>query len=360
MVKRGFIVLSIIMMTGAAAAQEARTEGLKADLRVPSATSVLSIQGMQFFLDGKPFYYQGLSFFNALYNQEFNKSQQSREKWLRTFKSYGITVLRIWGDWRVTNGWIDEGPANSLYVYPERRGKEYLYEPDKPQLEPISVQRLKDLVVAADRQGMVIELCLFTHYLVYPVSVRNEYIKLVTDELRPYRNVIFEIWNEYSDHTVEHYRLIKQLDPGRLVGSSPGHTPTRLSGVFRDDEWRVLDILLPHTTRKPSTGNFWEVAPFEIQKLLETYQKPVIDDEPARCGTQTFGGNGATQVEWHIAQIKAVRKCGGYHNYHHDMFQLPYGDASIPPSGIPDPEFSQFHRVVFEYLRSIAPTAITK
>ena len=71
-------------------------------------TSILSIQGTRFLLDGKPFYFQGLSFFNALYNKEFNKSPESREKTLRRFKSYGITALRIWGDWRLTNGWIDD------------------------------------------------------------------------------------------------------------------------------------------------------------------------------------------------------------------------------------------------------------
>ncbi len=123
-----------------------------------------------------------------------------------------------------------------------------MYEPDKPALEQVPVQRRKDLVVVADKQGMVIELCLFNHYLVYPVAVRNKFIKLVTEELRPYRNVIFEIWNEYSDHTVEHYRLIKQLDSGRLVGSSPGFLLVRSSMVSLDDESQVLDILMPHTT----------------------------------------------------------------------------------------------------------------
>ncbi len=94
--------------------------------------------------------------------------------------------------------------------------------------------------------------------------------------------------------------------------------------------------------------------------MLEAYKKPVIDDEPARCGTLNFGGNEDTKIEWHIAQAEAVRKYGGYHNYHHDMFQLPYGSAPIPPSGIPEPEFSKFHLAVFEFLRSIAPPEITK
>ena len=157
--EKRFVMPAMLTTAGAGAAQEARTEGVKAGPRVPSATSVHTIQGTGFFRDGGPFCYQGLGFFNALYNQKFNKPPQSREKWLCTFKSYGITVLRIWGDRRVTNGWIDEGQANSLYVYPERRGM-----------------------------------------------------------------------------------------------------------ISRDDESRVLDILMPHTTRKPPDGKFREVASPEITK----------------------------------------------------------------------------------------------
>jgi hypothetical protein len=53
----------------------------------------------------------------------------------------------------------------------------------------------------------------------------------------------------------------------------------------------------------------------------------------------------------HILQIHAVKQAGGYPLYHHDMFQLGYGAPSIPPSGIPDPGFSDYHRQVFEFLK---------
>jgi hypothetical protein len=324
--------------------------------RTAPVTSVLRIQGTRFLLDDRPLYFQGLSFFNALYNKEFNQSAESRERWLRTFKSYGITVLRVWGDWRVTNGWIDEGPNCSLYVYPEMEGRDRRFEPRKPRLHAEAVQRLKDLLIAANQQGMVVELALFSHYLVYPVETRNEFIRLITDELRPYRNVIFEIWNEYNEKVVEHCQLIKWLDPQRLVSNSPGGSSAKATHA----ENVALDILCPHTTRRPAKGNFWEIAPLEIKQLVEAYQKPVIDDEPARCGIRDFGGNEETNIEWHIAQNEAVRKYGGHHIYHHDMFQLPYGNAPTPPSGIPEPQFSKFHLKMFEYLRSIAPPEVTR
>jgi hypothetical protein len=36
--------------------------------------------------------------------------------------------------------------------------------------------------------------------------------------------------------------------------------------------------------------------------------------------------------------------------YHHDMFQTGYGTPACPPHGIPAPDFSPYHRVVFEFL----------
>ena len=51
-----------------------------------------------------------------------------------------------------------------------------------------------------------------------------------------------------------------------------------------------------------------------------------------------------------ILQIYEVWKKGGYITYHHDMFQTGYGTPSIPPSGIPDPEFNPYHRAVLEFI----------
>ena len=69
---------------------------------------------------------------------------------------------------------------------------------------------------------MVVELALFTHYRVYPLSTRTGWLERITPALRPWRNCIFQVWNEYDDHTLLHYRTIKRLDPERLVTNSPG------------------------------------------------------------------------------------------------------------------------------------------
>jgi hypothetical protein len=273
--------------------------------------AVLGVSGTRIHLDGQPFRYQGLSFFNALYNPTFNQDDETRRHWLAYCRSWGITALRVWGDWRTTNGWIDEGPAQSLWVYPGRERRNVLHEPPGTLNEP-AVERLKRLLEIADELHMVIELALFTHYHVYPISTRTHWLEQVTPALRPWRNCIFQVWNEYDDHTLQHYETIKRLDPQRLVTNSPGW-----AGVLGgDDENQTLDLLTPHTTRHHA--NFWEVAPAEVERLMDRYGKPVIDDEPARTGIRDFGGRPDSRTEQHLLHIDRVRACGGYHNYHHE------------------------------------------
>ena len=313
----------------------------------------LSVDGSRLLLDGKPFDYQGLSFFNALYNARFNSSVQNREQGLRRFKSTGITVLRVWGDFRLTNGWIDEGPEHSLYCYPEKRRRDVNYEPENPKLDPDILDRLRRLLTSAADLDMVIELCLFSHYLAYPVNTRDDFIRLIIREIRPYRNILLQIWNEFDRTVLRHYELIKSIDPDRVVTNAPGGSG--VMGTHVDNQ--VLDVLTPHTSRV--AGRFYEEAPVQILRLIERYGKPVVDDEPARTGTRDFGGTPDCRPEYHITQREKVREYGGYHNYHHDMFQLPYGSPATPPDGIPDPDFSGYHAAVFEHLRAAAPPEIT-
>lgn len=164
----------------------------------------------------------------------------------------------------------------------------------------------------------------------------------------PFRHVIFQIWNEHTDARVlPLVKVIKSIDPKRIVTNSPG-----VSNVLgSDEENAALDYLTPHTARQ-GKGRHWEIAPRQLEGLLKKFQKPVVDDEPARNGTTQFGGpKEATSPLDHIVQIVRVWDVGAYPTYHHDMFQTGYGSAAVPPSGIPDPEFSTYHKQVFEFLK---------
>lgn len=298
-------------------------------------TPTIETQGNDFILDRRPFYFQGLSFFNALYNANFNKDNKNLLKWLKKFRSYGITVLRIWAQWDcLDEKFVDSGSEQSLYHA-------------DATLRSKIVCRLSALLEQAGELGMVIQLTAFsvqskTHF---SFSLQDKALITLTHTLRPYRNLIMQIWNENSEVVSRHYRTVKTIDPDRLVTNSPGP-----AGDLGDHQSNLLlDLLTPHTSRDPK--GFWRIAPQEIKALITHYCKPVVDDEPARTGITLHGGIPDSQPDQHISQIQEVRKIGGHHTYHHDMFQSGYGNPTTPSSGIPNPEFSDFHARVFHLLR---------
>src|SRR5580692_10258257 len=75
----------------------------------------ITITGSCFLLDGAPFPYTGISFYNAIYNPSFNKSSQDRRQWMQKFQKYGINVLRIFSEWNMKEPWIDTCPECSLF-----------------------------------------------------------------------------------------------------------------------------------------------------------------------------------------------------------------------------------------------------
>ena len=131
-------------------------------------------------------------------------------------------------------------------------------------------------------------------------------LPLLTRELLPYRNLTFQLWGEMTFRTVEYTKLIKATDPKRLVTNSPGGSG--VLGTRQENE--ALDYLAPHTTRQTG-GRHWEIVPNEFDYLLSRYRKPVVDDEPARNGTQMFGGPPTSETTYpydHILQIYEVWK----------------------------------------------------
>lgn len=301
--------------------------------------SEITVAGTEFLLDGEPFPYTGVSFFNAIYNPAFNRSSEERLAWIEKFQRYGINVLRVWGQWDNRLGFVDTCDSCTLY-YPDGT------------LQNEHVATLQEIARDAGTRGTVIVLALFAHEswsggirLDGPEAYERASAALAR-EMMPYRNVVFQIWNEDSEYVVPIYHAIKEVDPQRLVTNSPG-----FGGDLGDYEQNaLLDYLSPHTSRDADAH--WEIAPREIAMLLAKFNKPVVDDEPARTGTEEFGGPGgrANFAYDHILRIYNVWSAGGYVIYHHDMFQTGYGSPAVPPSGIPDPEHSPYHRTVFEFL----------
>lgn len=309
-------------------------------------TKVLGIQGTRLTLDGAPFFFQGLTFFNAIFNETFNRSADERLAWLKKFQANGISAVRVWCEWDFPppRSFIDVAPGRSLFT-------------PLGEIKDDDYGKLVALIEAADKLGMVVEVCMFAnetepHFL--PVASAERASGLLTERLRPYGNLILQIWNEHSYEALRYFKIVKAADPQRITTSNPGHFVQHnvpFDHIGDPAQNRTYDVLTPHTLRREAFP-FWYCAPAQIVWLLDTYKKPVIDDEPARNGPTQFGGvEGGTKPEQHITHCRRTRAAGGYHTYHHDMFQYGHGNALTPPSGIPDPDFSPFHRKVFDYLR---------
>jgi beta-glucanase (GH16 family) len=297
----------------------------------------IGVEGTRFTLDEKPFAYTGLSFFNAIFNPTFNASSEARLAWLKKFQACGINVLRVWCQWDNARGFIDASPTSTMF------------DPDG-SLNPKHLATLKAILADATQLGICLEIDLFAQES-YGENIRlgspadERAVTALTRELASYRNATFQIWNEHSDaHVLPLLKVIKAIDPQRLVTNSPGYS----GDLGTDEENAALDYLTPHTTRD---GRYWEIAARELATLLKEFNKPVVDDEPARNGTAKFGGpKESTSPFDHVLQIHNVWGAGAFPTYHHDMFQTGYGSSSCPPSGIPDPEFNTYHKTVFDFL----------
>lgn len=301
--------------------------------------NVLTIDRTKFIHNGKPFEFTGISFFNAIYNPTFNINSEERRGYIRRFTETGINVLRVWCQWDNARGFIDAGAGKTMYEPGGSLRQEWLAQ-------------LKNIISDADEEGMIILLVLFSR------ESWNENIRLsdeasdravaeLSSALKPHRNLIFQVWNEFNYRTVDYLKIIKGIDKERLVTNSPGYG----GDLGTSEESRALDYLSPHTTR--DDNRHWEIGSDEIRYLLNKYNKPVVDDEPARRGTPQFGGpKTAVFPADHIIHIYNVWKSGGYVIYHHDMFQTGYGSEAVPPDGIPVPGFSGYHDTVFEFLKN--------
>ena len=301
-----------------------------------TSTKTIAIDGTGFALDGRPFLFQGLSFFNAVFSPSFNRSDGTRTQWLSKFKDNGVTVLRLFGQWDCGRGWVDAFPDSTLY------------EPNG-WLREAPVRTLKAILEALERQDMVAELAAFVSQSEVRLSAGAQKTALeeLTAEMKPHRNLILQIWNEDSENVLGHLEAIKALDSDRLVTNSPGWA----NDLGDEAQNTALDLLTPHTVRD---GKFWEEAPKQIRMLIEQYGKPVVDDEPARPGVDQYSGReekSGTAPGQHVAHIVGTQEAGGHSTYHHNMFQYGYGHPETPPDGIPDPDLSPFHRQVIDHFK---------
>ncbi len=213
--------------------------------KAQDGTNKLQIKGTRFEMNGKPFEYTGISFFNAIYNEEFNRNSSTRQAWMQKFLDSGINVLRIWCQWDNAHGFIDAGEGRTIFK-------------EDGTIKPEQLQTIKAMIMDADEKGMVILLVFFSREswnenLRLSDKASENAVSILARELKPFGNVVFQVWNEFNYRTIEYYKIIKSIDKERLVTNSPGYA----GDLGSLEENRVMDFFVPShfTKNQPALGN---------------------------------------------------------------------------------------------------------
>jgi hypothetical protein len=223
---------------------------LAAALVEPAASGpALSVSQQAILLDGRPTFLTGVSLFDAL------GSAPPRDRDLDALKSWGVNTVRVWAHWH-----------------------EPIYQSDGT-LTVRGRTRLLTLARRLQTRGLIFELVLlrpgqlpgqpFALFTSEPARVKA--VEAMTDALRPFRNMLFDLYNEHDhpDGPLSHEAAralrdkVKGIDGARVVtiSSTESHLVSpkgeidedgarNLRGEAGSDADSVaVDILAPHVPR---------------------------------------------------------------------------------------------------------------
>ena len=214
------------------------------------------MSGTAIAIDGRPAFLTGISLFDAL------GAVPPADRDLAALKNWGVNTVRVWAHWH-----------------------EPIYQPDGA-LSAAGRRRLLALAARLEQRGVILELVLLRpgqlpgqpFALFTSADARGRAVDAVTAALRPFRNVLFDLYNEHDhpDGPITHAAAralrdrVKAIDAGRVVtiSSTESHllspdgaidaTGARnLRGEAGTDQDSVaVDVVAPHF---PRTGA-WSAA----------------------------------------------------------------------------------------------------
>jgi hypothetical protein len=213
------------------------------------SAGTLAVSGTAVRIDGQPAFLTGVSFFDAL------GSVAPRDEDLDALKNWGVNTVRVWAHWR-----------------------EPIYGSEGTLTEP-GRARLIALAARVQARGLILELVLLRpgqlagqpFALFRSEAARVKAVEVVADALRPFRNVIFDLYNEHdhSDGPITHAAArtlrdrAKAIDPGRVVtiSSTESHLLSPGGGMDENgvrnlrgeigttEDSVAVDLVAPHFPR---------------------------------------------------------------------------------------------------------------
>ena len=221
-----------------------------------AARAALTASGTAILIDGRPSFLTGVSLFDAL------GAAPPADRDLDALKDWGVNTARVWAHWH-----------------------EPIYQPDGA-LSPIGRTRVLALAGRLQQRGLILELVVLRpgqlprqpFAIFRSEAARAQAVAAITETLRPFRNVLFDLYNEHDhpDGPITHAAArklrdrVKAIDPDRLVtissteshiispaGASEANGERNLRGeAGREADSVGVDIVAPHFPRTDD----WDTA----------------------------------------------------------------------------------------------------
>ena len=241
----------------------------------PLPGAALAVAGTSLQIDGRPAFLTGVSLFDAL------GSAPPRDADLDALQRWGVNTIRVWAHWH-----------------------EPIYQADGA-LTATGLARLLALTERLRRRGLILELVLLRpgqlprqpFALFASEGARVKAVEAVTGAIRPYRNVLFDLYNEHDhpDGPISHAAArvlrdrVKAIDGERVVtmSSTESHIVSpagavdergaaNLGGeVGTDAGSAALDIVAPHFPRTDDWAAATGARISAVRAALNRIGKPV-------------------------------------------------------------------------------------
>ncbi len=268
-------------------------------VRDEAQTATLAVQGSHFTVNGTARFLAFVAYFDAM-----RATDARLDSDLAYFKSKGFDGVRVFPNWwRSGNGTGCRLYASDTLM--DRRGA----------LRPGRLNALKHVLDKANGKGLVVDLSFAPETVEglgdseYQTGLAN-----TARELKGYRNVLFDLMNEYTGNGCRTSRAVsvvaalgqavKSQDPDRIVTASRG-PGEREAG--HDAAIASLDAVAYHDPRTPD----WYVRTTDIVVALkQATSKPIYLQEPSK-----YPGD-SDAAHFLEAAARAKRACAAAWTFH--------------------------------------------
>jgi len=243
----------------------------------PRHRTVLGLEGTRFTLNGQPQFLLGFSYYGGL-----GASEEFVRQDLEEAQRLGFNWLRLWATWNAFDHDVSAVGRDG--------------EPREPFFA-----RLVWLVDECDRRGLVVDVTLTraqdsaTGGGLPNFEAHRRAVEALVTALRPHRNWYLDLANERDVRDARYVsnaelatlrKLVRQLDPQRLVTASFGGHDLSLDDVRHALVAIGQDFLSPHRPRHAESPAQTAARTLEVLDLMRQVGRavPVHHQEPFRRG----------------------------------------------------------------------------